>query len=272
MNRYAYVTLLSSDNYLPGVLGLFNSLRATKTLYPFVVVATRVSEETIDILSKFDLTIVNAYPINPPENVAKYNKEIGLGIWNNCFDKFHIFNLDVFDKIIYLDADMEVLENVDELFRVKTPGFVKDPAKHFQITDFKDYTTNNAGMMVIEPSVEVFKTLIEILENWGKVDVREKQIIVSDQYIFDSYYKDWFSENGFLDFSYNAFFPYLEFYSEENKVFSPKIIHYAGMDKPWKEPFNELLSYNSPIAFMYKAKLLALLKEKNLPLQNVSHR
>lgn len=270
MKKYAYVTLLSSDNYLPGVLGLFDSVRRSQTIYPFVVVATRISEKTLEILESFDMTVITAPPIDPPAKVAAYNKEIGLGIWNNCFDKFHIFNLTIFDKIIYLDADMEVISNIDELFSLGHPGFVRDPAKFFQITDFKDYTTNNAGMMIIDPSTKVFEELVSIMKAYEEVDIRGKGIIVSDQLIFDSYYAEAFTKEGFLDFQYNSFFPYLDFYRGLFPNLAPKVIHYAGMEKPWTMSFSSLFLFKDDYAARYKMNLLKLLRKVDLKIEWVN--
>lgn len=257
--KYAYVTLLSSDNYLPGVIGLFQSVRETGTIYPFVVVVTsRVKEETILALQEFDMTIVTAPLIDPPKNVMKYNEEIGLGVWNNCFDKFHILNLDFIEKIVYLDADMEVRGNIDSLFNVSAdvPRFVADPAPYFQITAFKDYTPNNAGMMVVRPSKDLFKEMTSMMMDYSKVDLQKTNEIVSDQSLFAIKFVSSFKSDGFLPFEFNYFYPYDRLYREKFSYVDPKIIHYAGMDKPWAVEDQEIM--REPELLAYKNKIRTL--------------
>ena len=45
--KEAYLTLLSTEDYLKGVLVLYKSLMATKTQYPFIVLLSqRINENT----------------------------------------------------------------------------------------------------------------------------------------------------------------------------------------------------------------------------------
>ena len=49
----AYVTLLSSDDFLPGVLALNRNLKELNSLFPLhVLVTNTVSESTIEYLKK----------------------------------------------------------------------------------------------------------------------------------------------------------------------------------------------------------------------------
>lgn len=53
MNKYTYLTLLGSDNYLRGVLGLWKSLINQNSKYPLTVMVTnQVSENSIIELEK----------------------------------------------------------------------------------------------------------------------------------------------------------------------------------------------------------------------------
>lgn len=55
--KYAYVTMLSTDSYLPGVLALFESIKKTNTeINDFVVIVNQeIKKETISRLKKMEL-------------------------------------------------------------------------------------------------------------------------------------------------------------------------------------------------------------------------
>jgi hypothetical protein len=54
MNNYAYISLLSSENYLKGILTLNYSLKLTNTKYPLVVLITENVAENKKILKIFE--------------------------------------------------------------------------------------------------------------------------------------------------------------------------------------------------------------------------
>ena len=55
--KYAYVTMLSTDSYLPRVLALFESIKKTNTeINDFVVIVNQeIKKETISRLKKMEL-------------------------------------------------------------------------------------------------------------------------------------------------------------------------------------------------------------------------
>lgn len=95
-----YATLLSSDSYLSGVLGLNYSLIRSKSTYKLLVIAT-------DNLS------LNAFKILEQNNINYIIKPYLLyktnGFWRGTINKFHIFSLLEYSKICFLDADIIIL-------------------------------------------------------------------------------------------------------------------------------------------------------------------
>ena len=72
-------------------------------------------------------------------------------IWENVPSKFEIFNLTQFEKIVYLDADIYVLKNLDHLFAAPHLTAALD-GEYFNL--WEGWPHFNAGCMVIEPSNE----------------------------------------------------------------------------------------------------------------------
>jgi alpha-N-acetylglucosamine transferase len=76
--------------------------------------------------------------------------------WALTLSKFEIFNLTQFDKIIYLDADIMMLKNIDHLFEYPHLTSALD-GEYFNIWPDKPHF--NAGILVIEPNSDEYKKL-----------------------------------------------------------------------------------------------------------------
>lgn len=91
---------------------LVYSWQKTQPKYPLVLLYTQaLSRHGISRLQKLvnvQLQLVDDIP-NPNTNVHVE------GWVNSGYTKLHIFNLVQYDRIIYLDADCLVLENIDEV-------------------------------------------------------------------------------------------------------------------------------------------------------------
>lgn len=118
--NYAYCTLLSSLDYLNAVLILNKSLRYVKSKYPLMVMVTedltKNNKELFNLLRKHGI-IPEEVPKLSYSNITK-QKYAGQGVLNTA-SKINILNMHDYDKLVYLDADMFVLKNCDELFNYR---------------------------------------------------------------------------------------------------------------------------------------------------------
>lgn len=139
----SFVTLLSTESYLPGVLALNESLRRFKSRYPLlVVVSNAIQQSTKNLLEKSGMRVVTCSEgMYVPVEIK--NKS---GHWGNTFDKIFIFGLTDYRKLVYVDSDMIVLRNIDELF--EKPHMSAVSAGKFL---YPDWIRLNSGIMVIEP-------------------------------------------------------------------------------------------------------------------------
>lgn len=116
MTEYAYTTLLASNDYLYGVLGLYYSWKLTHSKYDFILIVTdNISKENLSIVEQagIDYTIVPRYDFKNPQ--SKYNIT-----WN----KFYIYTLTQYTKVCFIDADAILIENIDSVFDANTPAFM----------------------------------------------------------------------------------------------------------------------------------------------------
>ena len=130
-----------------------------------------------------------------------------------------------FKKIVYIDADCLVLENIDHLFFLNT-NFAAAP-------DIFPPDKFNAGVMVIIPNNELFNKMIESI---GILPSHDN----GDTGFLNSFFYNWYRLNSEsrLSFNYNAQRT-MYHYTFNNKGYwdslKPiKIIHYCSSPKPWE--------------------------------------
>ena len=219
--KYAFVTVLSTNNYYKGVIALFESLKMTDTkINNFVVI---VNESIYDYIIN-DFNNRGYIVIKKNKIVVDFlnNKEY-YQYWTNTFDKFHVFDLEDFDKIVYLDSDMYIAKNIDELFDL--PHMSAVVAGKGKINSWNELCS---GMMVIEPKIGTSDKLIEELNNYSFKNN------IGDQVIIESYY-DWKNKNLAISENYNMFASFIDYYINNLNYNTDniKIVHFIGAIKPW---------------------------------------
>jgi len=227
----AYVSILTTDSYVFGALVLWKSLMDTNPRYPFYLLVTpNLSKETMKLLETSGMKLIE---INPIKNPILDNKN-DRRYYN--YSKLNMWSLVQFKKIVYLDADMIVMHNIDELF--EKPNMSSTNSGGW-LPDKKDWKQLNSGLIVLEPSMVVFE---DMKSKVGKI---EKEKGKGDQAFIHQYYNDWPDRKELhLPHIYNIFDCHLRGYKkhfgyyvdekggkfDEKRV---KIIHFIGQHKPW---------------------------------------
>lgn len=146
-SKFAYVTVLSSDDLIPATLNLVESLRMTGTEHDIVVLAVegQVNRTVlIDELarSKANVRLIQCKGIpNPYDRVSSE------------FAFLRAWQLTEYRKIVLLDSSLLVMQSIDEIF-----------ASHNQM-DIVAVTLSTAeqfstSLLVIRPSTIVFRDMI----------------------------------------------------------------------------------------------------------------
>lgn len=119
-----YATLMTSDAYAMGVEALVYSLLKVHARFPIVVLYTpQVTQPAIDKLMRFfgsfatrlSVQMMRVDDIGIPSQVTDARAVHVAGWVNSGYTKLHIFCLEQFETIVYIDADAVVLENIDEV-------------------------------------------------------------------------------------------------------------------------------------------------------------
>ncbi|EAZ26716.1 hypothetical protein OsJ_10624 [Oryza sativa Japonica Group] len=117
----AYVTFLAGDgDYWKGVVGLAKGLRKVGSAYPLVVaVLPDVPESHRRILISQGCIVREIEPVYPPENQTQF----AMAYYVINYSKLRIWEFVEYERMVYLDADIQVFDNIDELFELPKGHF-----------------------------------------------------------------------------------------------------------------------------------------------------
>lgn len=234
----AYITVLSSDEYLIGVLCLNQSLKDAKSKYPLVVLVNdKISEKAKKVLEENEIETINAKSFVLPDWIVEKNRTSHAN-WSNTFDKLSIFELTEFDKLVFLDSDMFVRNNIDELF--EKPDMSATVDRNDTVLVKKNYQKITSGMLVLEPKLGMISEFLSIINDES---IKNKYTSIGDQDIIQLYYSDWGEKQELhLPVKYNMFFGDIEYYvnKEIYSLDDISIIHFITSNKPWKYSENEI--------------------------------
>lgn len=238
--KKAYVTLINSESYLKGLFVLYESLAKTKTDIPLVVFLPKRTPEKVknSILSyskKSDnyscklLIKESEKDVILPQEVEDKN----VSHWNGTLDKFLIFELTEYDKLVFIDSDMIVLNNVDHLFEKEHLSANNSGQKY---PNCESWTELNSGLMVIKPKENESEKLINSIPK-----VMENKNQFGDQDVINFAYPFWKeSDHLHLTEQYNLFYYMASYYKKrfkytirKNKPSTLYIVHFVGNKKPW---------------------------------------
>ncbi|RWY48325.1 glycosyltransferase [Mucilaginibacter gilvus] len=230
--KNAFVTYLATDDFLPGVVALRKSLTAfgnhTKLL---VLYTSEVSIDVVHFLVSESFWVKQVDEIKNPKTFDFDTK------FNYTYNKLNIFNLTEFKKIIFLDADLLVCNNIECLF--DRPHMSAVAAGNIVVTDWVNL---NSGMLVVSPDQALFEEMLEL-----------KNVLQSnggDQGFLQSFYKEWpMNKTLHLNPRFNVPFIFLKEYTNSICYFNYSkkkletdifIIHFWGEVKPWQINFRSL--------------------------------
>ncbi|KAM6544945.1 hypothetical protein CsatB_025681 [Cannabis sativa] len=187
-SKRAYVTFLAGNgDYVKGVVGLAKGLRKVKSAYPLVVaILDDVPEEHRQILRSQGCIVRLIDPVYPPNNTQT---QFAMAYYVINYSKLRIWGFEEYEKMVYLDGDIQVFENIDHLFEWPNGYFyavmdcfcekVWNFSTQYKIGYCQQCPERvpwpaesgsppplyfNAGMFVSEPSLVTYHNLMEALE------------------------------------------------------------------------------------------------------------
>lgn len=245
----AYVTFLAGNgDYVKGVVGLAKGLRKVKSAYPLVVaVLPDVPEEHRRILVEQGCVVREIEPVYPPENQTQF----AMAYYVINYSKLRIWKFVEYSKMIYLDGDIQVYENIDHLFDLPDGYFyaVMDCFCEKTWSHTPQYKIGycqqcpekvqwpkaelgeppalyfNAGMFVFEPGLDTYEDLLRTLKITPPTPFAEQDFL---NMYFKKIYKP-------IPLVYNLVLAMLWRHPENVELDKVKVVHYcAAGSKPWR--------------------------------------
>jgi len=190
MKNAVVCLVMLGDLYIPGALVVAKTFKKyNKNILDntdvVCMVTKDVTEKGRNILIKyFDKIVVVPYIEQNTKMFSKKQNEIYKKWMNVSFTKWNCLMLTEYKKILFLDADLLIMNNIAELFDINTPAaiFYLDSSREMKNYIFKkykmgekiknediEYQLENSGnvldasLVLLEPSVETFKGLKKII-------------------------------------------------------------------------------------------------------------
>lgn len=219
--RTAFVTTLcNGDGYVPGVEALGKSLERAQSAHPKLVLVTpdvpQAARETL-AAQRWQVREVETVQNPTPDGELLFSR------FKFSFTKLQAWSLDDFDKVVLMDADTIALTNIDDLF--ERPAIAAAP-------DFLLPDRFNSGVMVIEPSKKLLRSMLDALFSAGSYDG-------GDQGFLNTFFPDWYASAAAhrLPSGYNMHQFIYQFLRaqpglEQHVLREAKVIHYT-VQKPW---------------------------------------
>ena len=154
--KYIYCFYIYDDGRLPELIFGIDSLRKTNPKYPIAcMIGREVSQQTIDFLiNDLGITVLDGTPWDLSEKI--YDENGNLVSDCNCSGKLNLYRFQQFDKIVYLDTDIWVKQNIDELFDLPDGSMARYCWDEQQRT--------NGGVIVMVPNNNTINEFTEYLE------------------------------------------------------------------------------------------------------------
>ena len=220
---YAYAAFFASEDFLPAMQVLLHSLSATAPEYPLVlgVVEGLISPSVLAAaLRHATMPIeVQVWPAVPPPPAAKQAAR-----WAINWTKLRLWQLERFRKVLYLDADVLVLQNLDEVFRNPLDRFLGTP--DWGRWTRPGSTKMNGGVFLFEPSAARLASMASFASMTHKYRSEE-----AEQGLLNGFFG---AQACCLPHVYNAQKTLAMHYPTLFNLSAIKVLHFTG-EKPWRE-------------------------------------
>ena len=229
----AYVTLVTNDNYAGGALALVRSIALSGSAADIVVLHTgAVAQDSLAPTADLGARLIRAelLPASDDFNArhgrarlhgqAPFTKGRKPAFHTplDNFVKLRLWQLEDYERCVFIDADALVLRNIDRLFDY--PEFSAAPNVYESLADFHRL---NSGVFVARPSAETFAAMMRALDRPGVFWRR------TDQTFLQHYFPDWHGLPVFYNMLQYVWFNMPELWDWA----SIGVLHYQ-YEKPWE--------------------------------------
>ncbi|KAI8058004.1 nucleotide-diphospho-sugar transferase [Syncephalis plumigaleata] len=277
--KCAWATLLTRDTYLDGTRVLYRSLQDSSTRYPLVVLYTdTLSQASVDCLRRDGAPVKRIELITDNDMPLPKADDYLWSHYQDIWTKLRVWQLTEYDRVCFLDSDMVVLRNMDEVFDMEIGGatgfdiaaahactcnplkikgypstwtpdncaFSRQrnvPADEQASSSGLHVTYFNTGFIVLAPSENEFQS---ILNTARKItDLRSLRFV--DQDLLNIHFKDRIKSMPYI---YNALKTLRGCHADIWNDDDVKCVHYI-LEKPWSIERNDPEIRKQPFGTLY---------------------
>lgn len=177
-------------------------------------------------LEKFDSEIINCRVTS--EQISRYKTDISYTV----FLRYFVADFVKEDKALYLDCDLVVTKNLDDLFATDLQDYPLAAVRDFGGRAYFGLEIFNAGVLLVNKAFwkkeNMTQKLIDLTNEW------HDKVEQADQSILNMLFEHKWLE---LEFDYNHIVIHKQFtdYQLPEGQDYPAIIHYLSHRKPWKD-------------------------------------
>ncbi|KIY70515.1 glycosyltransferase family 8 protein [Cylindrobasidium torrendii FP15055 ss-10] len=259
----AWVALLSKASYLAGFLVVDHSLKAVGSKYPLVAMATETLEDDARrVLRCRGIRVINIGSIRPGSRCEAFDKADGR--FADTWTKLRTFELEEYERVVMLDADMVVRRNMDELMEMelangeiaaahvcacnprKRPQYPPDwipancphtavptahspPPAYSPSSSPRPYAQLNSGLVVLTPSRALAAAILARLSGTRHYYFPDQDLLA------EHFHGRWRA----LPWYYNALRTLRAIHPSMWEDEEVRCVHYILADKPWMERGNK---------------------------------
>lgn len=232
-SQHAYVTLVTNADYTMGATALMRSIMRTGTTAERVVMHTGgVAPGDLETLRGFGCRLVAAELLPTSAEFDERHRRDRLHAEApftkgkkptfhtplDNFAKLRLWQMEEYERVVFIDADALVLKNIDKLFAY--PEFCAAPNVYESLGDFHRM---NSGVFVARPSQATFSAMLERLDAPNAFWRR------TDQTFLQAFFPDWHGLPVTMNMLQYVWFNLPELWDWA----SIGVLHYQ-YEKPWE--------------------------------------
>ncbi|KAI6209196.1 hypothetical protein M3Y96_00195800 [Aphelenchoides besseyi] len=219
--QFAYVSILSSEDFILAARVMAHTLQKhNESKIPYVVLYTEdVSEDSLIALRLQEVLLKQVNKIDTPSLKTHPDKKFQ-------YTKLHLWSLEQYEVLVYLDLDTAVLDSIGELFHC---GSFCASVRHSD--------KFNAGVFVLRPNQTVYEDMLNSTYEMQSYDGGDQGFM--NAYFWQVKWASMFDSNATIKSSIqrlSAAYNYDVgmYYLSGKMLINPKIIHYTmAFVKPW---------------------------------------
>jgi len=161
--------------------------------------------------------------------------------WKLAISRLQMFKFDEFERVVSLDSDIIVKENIDELFGQPS---LSACSHHYPVRE--DCITLNSGVFVLRPDPTLFDLALQALHHVPSPNAPHcwripEQEVLTALYSPERAAERWRARNGIemqeswhlLDYRYNAIIGLKQRQTDTWRAEDASVLHYTCGPKPW---------------------------------------